>query len=99
MICLVNPRSTRWRYRIPLSILSIGASIEGLYDYEIVDGNLDPDIFTSLPGLVRGKGIRYVGFTVMPGPQLEQAIPLAGHHLGRVFSLSSHRGGPRRAVR
>ncbi len=77
MICLVNPRSARWRYRVPLSVLSIGASIEGIYDYEIVDGNLDPDIFTSLPNLVREKGIRYVGFTVMPGPQLEQAILLS----------------------
>ena len=77
MICLVNPQSTRWRFRIPLSVLSIGASIEGHYDYEIVDGNLDPGIFISLPNLVRQKGIRYVGFSVMPGPQLGQAILLS----------------------
>lgn len=77
MICLVNPRATRWRFRIPLSILSIGASIEGRYDYSIVDGNVDRDIFATLPRLVTERGIRYVGFTVMPGPQLEQAILLS----------------------
>ncbi len=77
MIVLVNPRSTRWRYRIPLSVLAIGASLEDAYDYTIVDGNLDPGIFSSLPRLIREQGIRYVGFTVMPGPQLEQAIHLS----------------------
>ena len=76
MICLVNPSSTRWRYRIPLSVLAIAASLEGHYDYEIVDGNLDREIFTTLPRLIREKRIRYAAFTVMPGPQLEQSILL-----------------------
>ncbi len=77
MIALVNPKSTRWRYRIPLSVLAIGASLEGEYDYTVLDGNLDPAIFTTLPRLIRERGIRYAGFTVMPGPQLEQAILLS----------------------
>ncbi len=77
MICLVNPSSTRWRYRIPLSVLAIAASLEGHYDYEIVDGNLDREIFTTLPRLIREKRIRYAAFTVMPGPQLEQSILLS----------------------
>ena len=77
MICLVNPQSTRWRYRIPLSVLSIAASLDGAYDYDIVDGNLDHDIFATLPRLIREKRIKYVGFTVMPGPQLTQAIRLS----------------------
>jgi hypothetical protein len=77
MICLVNPRATRWRARLPLSVLSIGASLEGRYDYEILDGNTGPSLFTALPELIREKGVRYVGFTVMPGPQLEQSILLS----------------------
>ncbi len=77
MICLVNPRATRWRYRIPLSVLSIGAALEGSYPYEVVDGNIDRNIDTSLPALIEQRGIRYVGFTVMPGPQLREAILLS----------------------
>ncbi|HEX9006174.1 MAG TPA: radical SAM protein [Bacteroidota bacterium] len=60
-----------------MSILAIGAGLEGTYDYTIVDGNLDRAIFTTLPRLIREQGIKYVGFTVMPGPQLEQAIRLS----------------------
>jgi len=77
MICLVNPRAARWKYRIPLSVLAIGASLEGHYEYDIVDGNLDGAIFSTLPDLIRDRGVKYVGFTVMPGPQLEQAILLS----------------------
>ena len=77
MILLVNPKATSWRYRIPLSVLAIGASLEGRYPYEIVDGNVDRKTFETLPRLIKEKNIRYVGFTVMPGPQLMQAIRLS----------------------
>ena len=74
MIALVNPRSTKWRYRIPISVLSIGASLEGIYPYEIVDGNLDPNVMESLHRLISEKAVQYVGLSVMPGPQLRQSI-------------------------
>ncbi len=77
MIALINPQATRWRYRIPLSVLSIGASLEGRYDYEIIDGNIDRHIFSTLPKLIEEKNLKYVGFTVMPGPQLKQSILLS----------------------
>ncbi|HZY10599.1 MAG TPA: radical SAM protein [Bacteroidota bacterium] len=77
MIILVNPLAAKWRYRIPLSILSIGSAIEGIYPYEIVDGNLDKSIKNTLHRLIEERNIRYVGFTVMPGPQLYQAIQLS----------------------
>ena len=77
MICLVNPRATRWKARIPLSLLSLGAILEAQYEYQILDGNLDPSISLTLPRLIQEKGIRYVGFTVMPGPQLTEAILLS----------------------
>ncbi|HUI08825.1 MAG TPA: radical SAM protein [Bacteroidota bacterium] len=77
MIALVNPRSTRWRYRIPLSVLSLGASLEGRFPYEILDGNLHPDAGEALLGLIRDRGVRYLGLTVMPGPQLEESIRLS----------------------
>lgn len=77
MICLVNPMATRWRYRVPLSVLSIGASLEGRYEYEVLDGNIDHDLASTLPGLILQRGIKYIGFTVMPGPQLYESIKLS----------------------
>ncbi len=42
-VLLFNPRSANYKPRIPNSILSIASSIEGLYDYVVVDGNLEND--------------------------------------------------------
>lgn len=77
MVLLINPRATNWRARIPLSVLSIGASIEGAYDYTILDGNLDVHLQDSVLQFLREKPVKYVGMTVMPGPQLIQAVPLS----------------------
>jgi hypothetical protein len=38
-ILFFNPRAAESKARVPNSILSIAASIEGKYDYAIVDGN------------------------------------------------------------
>ena len=77
MIALVNPRATEWRCRIPISILSIGASLEGTYEYEVLDGNVDKGLDATLAKSIRERSVRYVGLTVMPGPQLRQAILLS----------------------
>ncbi len=76
MIVLFNPRSARWKHRVPWSILSLAAALEGRYEYEIVDGNLEPDALEKLRGLIRGRQARYLGVTVMPGPQLTEAITI-----------------------
>src|SRR5207249_4755218 len=39
MIVLVNPRSARWKHRVPMSILSLATLLEDRYSYEIIDGN------------------------------------------------------------
>ncbi len=77
MILLVNPKATNWHYRIPLSILAIGASIEGAYNYEILDGNIDSSLQETVLQKIRRGGIRYLGVTVMPGPQLHEAIRIS----------------------
>ena len=77
MILLFNPRSARWKHRLPLSLLSLGAVLEGRYDYEIVDGNFETNAEETLSRIIREKGIRYFGVTVMPGPQLVEAITLS----------------------
>ncbi len=74
-ILLFNPRSANSKPRIPNSILNIAASIEGKYDYIIVDGNLETDPFGKIISYLEKGDIGYFGCTVMPGPQLKQAIP------------------------
>ena len=77
MIVLVNPRATEWRARIPLSILSIGATLEGRYAYRIFDGNLDRRVTENLLLFLAQHPIRVLAITVMPGPQLPHAIRLS----------------------
>ena len=76
MIVLVNPKSARWKHRLPMSILSLAAVLEGCYPYEIVDGNFETDLEAKLIRTVRETNAKYLGVTVMPGPQLLQAIPV-----------------------
>jgi radical SAM superfamily enzyme YgiQ (UPF0313 family) len=77
MIILINPRSARWNHRIPLSVLAVGSGLEGKYDYRIVDQNYDVKIERTLDSIIREHRVRYVGFTVMPGPQLSNAITIS----------------------
>lgn len=76
-VLLFNPRALTHKPRIPNSILQIAASIEGLFEYVIVDGNLEQDPWTKLEAYLSSERIGYFACTVMPGPQLRQAIPYA----------------------
>ncbi len=76
-IVLFNPRSARWKHRIPNSILQVGASIHGMHDYTFVDGNMEADPLAKIRGLFETGNYRYLCVTVMPGPQLKQAIPVS----------------------
>src|SRR5687768_3046864 len=73
-ILLFNPKSCGYNYRIPNSILSIAASIDGRYEYVMVDGNLEPDPLKKIRSYFDTGEFGYFGCTVMPGPQLTQAI-------------------------
>lgn len=78
-VLLFNPRSATSKYRIPNSVLQIAAAIEGKYQWVIVDGNRERDPYEKIAGYLRTGEFRYVGFSVMPGPQLKEAIPFAKH--------------------
>ena len=73
-VILFNPRSARAKHRIPNSILQVGASIHGKFEYVFVDGNLEVDPWNKIQAHLE-KGFNVFGCTVMPGPQLQQAIP------------------------
>ena len=77
MIIFYNPQSSANRKPVlPMSLLAVGAVLEGHYDYCIVDGNLEDDPLTTLNSRIRHSDNPFLALTVMPGPQLEQAVLL-----------------------
>lgn len=81
-VVLVNPRMCSPRsVRLPLSILALGAVLEGRVPYRIVDGNVDPDaagsVLRAIDGASEATGTALVAMTVMPGPQVGPAIAIA----------------------
>jgi len=73
-VILFNPKSANSKHRIPNSILQVGASIEGKYNYDFVDGNLEMNPWAKIKSILSEGETKYFGCTVMPGAQLQQAI-------------------------
>ena len=77
MLILYNPPSNAQRKPVlPMSLLALGALLEGAHDYKIIDGNLQGDTLAAIDRAVRETGANLLGVTVMPGPQLSDAAPL-----------------------
>jgi len=76
-VLLFNPRSAVAKHRIPNSLMNIAASIEGSFDWMIVDGNREEDAYKKLRSYLQTGQYKYLGITVMPGPQTKQAIPFS----------------------
>jgi radical SAM superfamily enzyme YgiQ (UPF0313 family) len=77
LIILFHPRSTRPKNRrMPLSILYLAAALEGREEYEIVDGNADPDPWATIDALASARNVELLAVSVMPGPQLRSAVPV-----------------------
>lgn len=74
-ILIFNPRSAKGKHRIPNSILQVGASIFGTYEFVFIDGNLEEDPWNKIKSYFDTGEFKYFCSTVMPGPQLKQAIP------------------------
>ncbi len=60
---------------LPMSLLALGALLEDRHDYRIIDGNLTPDPITALDQALRETDALILAVTVMPGPQLHDAVP------------------------
>jgi hypothetical protein len=74
-LVLYNPRSNASGKKIlPMSLLALGAVLENRYDYSIVDGNCESDPVSAIRAQVQA-GAYLLAVTVMPGPQLSQAVP------------------------
>jgi len=94
-ILLYNPRSSKTRKPVlPMSLLAIGAILEGQQDYRIIDGNLEDDPYTALSTAIGNEASkRILAMTVMPGPQLEDATPLSRRLKARFPDLTIVWGG------
>lgn len=76
-VLLYNPLSTSpGKQRLPLSLLSIAAVIAADYDVEFIDGNLIADPASAIIERAQATGAKLLAVTVMPGPQLQQAVPV-----------------------
>ena len=65
-VLLFNPRSAKYKPRIPNSILAIASSVEGLFEYVIVDGNMETDPWEKIHQYLSEGGFGYFGCTSMP---------------------------------
>lgn len=76
MILLYNPPSSAGRKPIlPMSLLALAALLEGRHACRIVDGNLEPDPLDALDRAIDDLDVDVLAVTVMPGPQLHDAVP------------------------
>jgi radical SAM superfamily enzyme YgiQ (UPF0313 family) len=76
-VLLFNPKSAVAKHRVPNSILNIAASVNDRYEWMIVDGNCEADPYQQIRSYLNTGEYKYVGITVMPGPQTKQAIPFS----------------------
>jgi anaerobic magnesium-protoporphyrin IX monomethyl ester cyclase len=76
-VILFNPRSANSKPRIPNSILTVAAALEGRRGYAIVDGNMEDDPAQKIVDYLSTGNYKYFACTAMPGPQLRQAIPIS----------------------
>src|SRR5258708_25568646 len=93
-VLLYNPRSTSpGKQRLPLSLLSVAAVIDADYEVEFIDGNLVADPASAIIERAKATGAKLLAATVMPGPQLTQAVPVCKQVKSAVPGLSILGGG------
>jgi radical SAM superfamily enzyme YgiQ (UPF0313 family) len=94
MLILYNPPSNAQRKPVlPMSLLALGAVLEGHHDYMIVDGNIERDALAAIDRAVRETGADILAVTVMPGPQLNDAVPVCRELKARHPQLTIIWGG------
>jgi anaerobic magnesium-protoporphyrin IX monomethyl ester cyclase len=94
MIVLYNPPSSASRKPVlPMSLLALGALLEGRHDYAIIDGNLEGDPLAVLDRTITQRGAKVLAVTVMPGPQLADAAPICRQLKARHPALTVVWGG------
>lgn len=76
-VVLFNPQNAaKPKTVLPLSLLALGAVLDDVADWVLVDGNLERDPLAAVDRVLRDTEADVLGVTVMPGPQLKMAVPL-----------------------
>lgn len=76
-VLFYNPISTSpGKQRLPLSLLAVSAVIAVDYEIEFIDGNLTADPAAAIIERAKATRTKLLAVTVMPGPQLRQAVPV-----------------------
>ena len=76
-VIFYNPISTSpGKQRLPLSLLAVSAVIADDYDVDFIDGNLIADPAAAIIERARATKAKLLAVTVMPGPQIRQAVPV-----------------------
>lgn len=74
-IILYHPKSnTAGKCILPMPLLALGAVLEKEFEYVIVDANATRDPLRAMDELIEHHGYNLIGVTVMPGPQLVEAV-------------------------
>src|SRR6185295_2423689 len=77
-VLLVNPRMcSRRSIRLPLSLLSLAAVLDGRCRYSLLDGNVRDDAIEEALARLAAEPHAMVGVSVMPGPQVAPAIAIS----------------------
>lgn len=92
-VLLFNPRAANYKPRIPNSVLQVAAAIEGEFDWVLVDGNLESDPWKCIEDYLLTGEFNCFALTVMPGPQLKQAIPFSKRVKERFTDITIIWGG------
>ena len=78
MIVLYNPLSTTpGKQPLPLSLMSLAAVLGDAHPWTLIDGNLIPDPAAEIVARLEAappSAVKLLAVTVMPGPQLTQAV-------------------------
>lgn len=75
MIILLNPWTAPARKApLPMALLALGSTLEGEFDYEIVDGNLLGDPVPRILEVAQRAPLTAIAVSVMAGPQLAHAV-------------------------
>jgi radical SAM superfamily enzyme YgiQ (UPF0313 family) len=75
-VLLINPRTQKIG-GLPLSLLNLGAVLEGRWPWDIVDANRERDPLRAALDRLAARPHGLVGVTVMPGPQVLPAIEIS----------------------
>ena len=77
-VLLINPRMCRENaLRLPLSLLALAAGLQDRYQYQLIDGNVDPNPRATALRALADHPNALVGVSVMPGPQVATAIQVS----------------------